>query len=46
MADNVNVPFVFWFDVSEEELERRIMGRAKTSGRNDDNPETLRKRFT
>ena len=45
MADSVNVPFCFWFDVSEDELERRIAERSKTSGRNDDNPETLRKRF-
>ena len=35
----------FWFDVNEEELEKRILERSKTSGRNDDNAETLRKRF-
>jgi UMP-CMP kinase len=46
MADIVEVPFVFWFDVSEEVLEQRIMERSKTSGRNDDNIETLRKRFS
>ena len=45
MGDIVDVPFVFWFDVSEEELEKRILERSKTSGRNDDNVETLRKRF-
>ena len=45
MNDITNVPIVFWFDVSEQELEKRIMERSKTSGRNDDNPETLRKRF-
>ena len=45
MSDIVDVPFVFWFDVSEEELEKRILERSKTSGRNDDNVETLRKRF-
>lgn len=45
MADIVEVPFVFWFDVHEEELEKRILERSKTSGRNDDNPETLLKRF-
>jgi UMP-CMP kinase len=45
MKDIVSVPIVFWFDVSEEVLEQRILERSKTSGRNDDNPETLRKRF-
>lgn len=45
MGEIVDVPFVFWFDVSEEELEKRILERSKTSGRNDDNVETLRKRF-
>lgn len=45
MGKIVTVPFVLWFDASEEELERRILERSKTSGRNDDNIETLRKRF-
>ena len=45
MGEIVDVPFTFWFDANEEELERRIMERSKTSGRNDDNIETLRKRF-
>jgi UMP-CMP kinase len=45
MGDIVTVPFVFWFDASEDELEKRVLERSKTSGRNDDNIETLRKRF-
>ena len=45
MGEVVEVPFTFWFDVNEEELEKRILERSKTSGRNDDNAETLRKRF-
>lgn len=45
MGEIVDVPFTFWFDASEEELEKRIIERSKTSGRNDDNIETLRKRF-
>jgi len=45
MGEVVEVPFIFWFDVNEEELEKRILERSKTSGRNDDNAETLRKRF-
>jgi len=45
MGEVVEMPFAFWFDVNEEELEKRILERSKTSGRNDDNAETLRKRF-
>ena len=45
MGQIVEVPFAFWFDVNEEELEKRILERAKSSGRNDDNVETLKKRF-
>lgn len=32
-------------EVSEAEMERRLMGRAATSGRLDDNEETIRQRF-
>lgn len=45
MGQIVEIPFAFWFDVNEEELEKRILERAKSSGRNDDNAETLKKRF-
>ncbi|XP_009339866.2 UMP-CMP kinase 3 isoform X1 [Pyrus x bretschneideri] len=35
--------FVLYFDCSEEEMERRLLGR--NEGREDDNVETIRKRF-
>lgn len=36
---------VLFFDCPEEEMERRLMERGKTSGRADDNAESIRKRF-
>lgn len=36
---------VLFYDVSEDVLVERCMARAKTSGRADDNVETLKKRF-
>lgn len=45
MKDSVEVPFIFHFDVDENTLLNRIMERSQTSGRNDDNIETLKKRF-
>lgn len=37
--------FVLFFDCPEEEMERRLLERGKTSGRTDDNIESIRKRF-
>lgn len=37
--------FALFFDCPEEELERRLLGRGETSGRTDDNIESIRKRF-
>lgn len=37
--------YVLFFDVPEDELERRLLERGKTSGRADDNPDSIRKRF-
>ena len=34
-----------FFDCPESELEKRLLDRGKTSGRNDDNLESARKRF-
>lgn len=45
MGDTVEVAGVLHFDVNEEEMTNRIMERGKTSGRIDDNLESLRKRF-
>jgi UMP-CMP kinase len=37
--------FVLFFDCPEEEMEKRLLERGKTSGRADDNAESIRKRF-
>lgn len=37
--------FVLFFDCPEEEMEKRLLERGKTSGRADDNLESIRKRF-
>ncbi|KAJ9142096.1 Uridylate kinase [Pleurostoma richardsiae] len=37
--------FVLFYDCPEEEMERRLLERGKTSGRADDNEESIRKRF-
>ncbi|KCV73276.1 hypothetical protein H696_00818 [Fonticula alba] len=36
---------VLFLDCSEEEMERRLLERGLTSGRTDDNPDSIRKRF-
>jgi UMP-CMP kinase len=36
---------VLFFDCPEKELEKRLLQRGKTSGRSDDNAESIRKRF-
>jgi hypothetical protein len=36
---------VLFFDCPEEEMERRLLKRGETSGRSDDNADTIRKRF-
>lgn len=45
MGDSVNVPFAIFFDADEDTMIARILERAKTSGRSDDNLESLKKRF-
>ncbi|EFC39103.1 pyruvate phosphate dikinase [Naegleria gruberi] len=37
--------FVLFFDCPEEILEQRLLERGKTSGRSDDNAESIKKRF-
>jgi len=37
--------FVLFFDCPEEEMEKRLLHRGKTSGRADDNAESIKKRF-
>lgn len=45
MADLVDVPFILFLDADEDTMIERINHRSKGSGRNDDNIDTLRKRF-
>jgi len=45
MTGNVNVLGVLFFDCPEEVCIQRILKRSETSGRTDDNVESLRKRF-
>lgn len=44
MSDISIVDSVIFLDCPEPECERRVLERAKTSGRSDDNLETLKKR--
>jgi len=46
MEDNCDVEGVLFLDCPEEILESRILGRGLTSGRSDDNIDTIRKRFS
>jgi len=46
MGSEANVAFMLFFECPLPVLEERILGRAKYSGRSDDNIESLRKRFT
>lgn len=45
MADCTSVRGVFYFECDEKELVARLLNRAKTSGRADDNEETIKKRL-
>lgn len=45
MGELVEVPFVLFMDADEDTMIQRILERSKTSGRNDDNIESLKKRF-
>ncbi len=44
-GDDVMVRNLIYFDCPQEELLRRMTKRAETSGRSDDNPETMKKRL-
>ena len=37
--------FVLFYDCPEEEMQKRLLERGKTSGRTDDNEESIKKRF-
>ncbi|CAJ1438493.1 unnamed protein product [Effrenium voratum] len=45
IGNTVRVKFVLFFDVSEETMQARLVERGKTSGRADDNLESIKKRF-
>jgi UMP-CMP kinase len=45
LKDEVDVCFVLFFECSEPVMQARLLERGKTSGRADDNPESIRKRF-
>ena len=45
MGEITEVPMIFNFQASEDEMTKRILERSKTSGRSDDNIESLKKRF-
>lgn len=45
MDAHVVLSMVLFFDCPEEVMEQRLLERGKTSGRNDDNIETIKKRF-
>jgi adenylate kinase family enzyme len=45
MAKWVDLKTILYFDCAEEELVKRLLFRGQTSGRSDDNEETIRKRL-
>lgn len=46
MSKWIDLKTVLFFDCEEKELVRRLLERGKTSGRSDDNEETIQKRLT
>mmetsp|Transcript_123187 Transcript_123187/g.223900 ORF Transcript_123187/g.223900 Transcript_123187/m.223900 type:complete len:298 (-) Transcript_123187:235-1128(-) len=45
VGEDADVEGVLFFDVDEEELQKRLLERGKTSGRTDDNIDSIKKRF-
>ncbi len=45
MKDSADVPCLLVFSCSEETMEKRLLKRGESSGRSDDNAETIKKRF-
>lgn len=45
MSKWVNLKSVIYFECTEEELKKRLLQRGKTSGRADDNEESINKRL-
>ena len=44
-GDTLELPTMLYFECPYEELEKRILGRAKYSGRSDDNADSMKLRF-
>lgn len=42
---SLDVPFILFFDVPEDVMEKRLLKRGETSGRTDDNITAIKKRF-
>lgn len=45
MNDKVNIPFILHLECGEEVMLSRLLKRGETSGRSDDNIESIKKRF-
>jgi adenylate kinase family enzyme len=45
MEKIVDFKFILFFECSEDTMTKRILKRAESSGRSDDNLESLKKRF-
>merc|ERR1719253_375996 len=45
VGDEAQVVGVLFYEANEEEMEKRLIGRGATSGRADDNIESIKKRF-
>lgn len=41
----IKVKYLLFFEVALDVMETRLLKRAETSGRSDDNPETIKKRL-
>jgi UMP-CMP kinase len=45
MNEKVNLPFILHLECSEEIMLSRLLKRGETSGRSDDNIQSIKKRF-
>lgn len=45
MQDVCKLEFLLNYEVEQSVMEERMLKRAETSGRSDDNPETIKKRL-
>ena len=45
MNEKVDTPFILHLECSQEVMTNRLLERGKTSGRSDDNIESIKKRF-